>query len=246
MKTTHHAFLKIGRGASLILGALLSLNCAPGKAPGSGTDRGEVNIALTLPGGQTISSVSWKVMSSSNAVVDMGTLDTSGTTSIGFISSLPAGTGDTLQMTAMTSAGVACTGTSSSFNVTSGGSTPVSVNLQCGALAADGGTLGSVVVSGSVVAGDNCPSLSAWFITPQQTMGSAPIDVSVTGTDPDVGETVTYAWTATSGSFASATSAMTQYTCGATGMQTLSVAITDNHMPTPCTTHVSFPAVDCQ
>src|SRR5262249_18814103 len=162
-------------------------------------------------------------------------------------SSLPTGTGDTLQMTAMTSAGVACTGTSSAFNVTSGGSTPVNVNLQCGALAADGGTLGSVVVSGSALAGDPCPPPSARCITPtpQQTMGSAPVDVSVTGTDPDMGETVTYAWTATSGSFSSTTSAMTTYTCGATGMQTLSVAITDNHMP-PCTTHVSFPAVDCQ
>jgi hypothetical protein len=245
MNNTHHAFKGIFRGACMFLGALLTLNCAAGKSPGSGGEQGEVHIALTLPGGQTISSVSYKVMSSSNAVIDMGTIDTSGATSIGFISSLPTGTGDTLQMTAMTSAGVACMGTSSAFNVTSGGSTPVNVNLQCGALAADGGTLGSVVVSGSVVAGDNCPSLSAWFITPQQTMGTAPVDVSVTGTDPDMGEAVTYAWTATSGSFSSTTSAMTTYTCGATGMQTLSVAITDNHMP-PCTTHVSFPAVDCQ
>jgi hypothetical protein len=67
----------------------------------------------------------------------------------------------------------------------------------------------------------------------------------VTAADADMGETLTFSWTATSGSFMSASSATTHYTCGATGTQTLSVAITDSHTPTPCTTTVMFPPVSC-
>ncbi|HVU49499.1 MAG TPA: hypothetical protein VHL80_02370 [Polyangia bacterium] len=228
----------------MILGALLSLNCAGDKAPGG--DLGEMRLALTLPDGESVSSVSWQVLSSSSAVVASGMLNTSGNRSISFISSMPPGMGDTVTMSAMTSTGVSCMGTSSAFNVVAGQSVPVSVNLQCDVSPGDGGVLGSVVVSGAIVPGDHCPTLASYFISPQGTMGSTPIDVTVTGADSDPGDTLTYAWTASSGTFANAAVATTEYTCGATGMQTLTVAITDDHAPTPCTTHVTFPAVDCQ
>jgi len=234
----------IGRGALLLVGALFSLNCAGDKTPDA--DLGQVRFALMLPDGESVSSVSWKLLSAANAVVASGSLNTSGSRTISFISSMPPGMGDTVQMTAMTSTGVSCMGTSSSFNVVSGQSVPVSVNLQCDVTPSDGGALGNVVVSGAIVPGDHCPTLASEFISPQQTVGTSPIDVTVTGADSDMGDTLTYAWTASSGTFADAAAATTQYTCGATGMQTLTVAITDNHTPTPCTTHVTFPAVDCQ
>jgi hypothetical protein len=227
-----------------MLGALLSLNCVGEKAPEG--DLGQMRLALTLPDGESVSNVSWKVFSSSNAVVASGSLNTSGSRTISFISSMAPGMGDTVEMTAMTSTGVSCMGTSSAFNVVAGQSVPVSVNLQCDVTPSDAGALGSVVVSGAIVPGDHCPTLSSYFISPQQTMGSAPIDVTVMGGDSDQGDMLTYAWTASSGTFANAAAATTQYTCGATGMQTLTVAITDDHAPTPCTTHITFPAVDCQ
>jgi hypothetical protein len=234
----------MGRGACLMLGALLSLNCAGAKVPEG--DLGQMRFALVLPDGESVSSVSWKVLSATNAVVASGTLNTTGSREISFISSMPPGAGDTIEMTATTSTGVACVGTSSPFSVVAGQSMPVTVNLQCDVTPSDGGTSGSVVVSGAIVPGDHCPTLASYFISPQQTMGSSPIDVTVMGADSDVGDTLTYAWTASSGTFANAANATTQYTCGATGSQTLTVAITDNHMPTPCTTQVMFPAVDCQ
>jgi hypothetical protein len=243
MKNTR-GFQIIGRGALLAVCALLSVGCTTYKDPESGL--GKMQLALTLPDGESVSSVSWKVLSSSSAVVASGMLNTSGSRQISFISSMPPGMGDTVEMTATTSTNVSCMGTSSPFNVVAGQSVPVSVNLQCDVSPGDGGTLGSVVVSGAIVPGDHCPTLASYFISPQATMGSAPIDVTVAGADSDMGDTLTYAWTATSGSFASATSATTTYTCGATGAQTLTVAITDDHAPTPCTTHVTFPAVDCQ
>ncbi|HVY40667.1 MAG TPA: hypothetical protein VHM31_22165 [Polyangia bacterium] len=227
-----------------LLGALLAVSCTNEPAAND-PSVGQVQLALTLPDGTSVNTVEWKVLSSSSAVVSMGTLNTSGTRTPSFISSLPAGTGYTVSMTATTSANVTCTGTSAAFTVTAGLATPVSVNLLCSGLVADAGTLGSVVVTGSVVPGDHCPALTAWFIAPQSATGTTPIDVSVTATDADSGETLTYAWTAGSGTFASAGAATTQYTCGTAGSQTLSVAITDSHAPAACTTTVMFPAVTC-
>jgi hypothetical protein len=205
---------------------------------------GEVKLALSLPDGTAVNSVAWKILSASNTVIVSGTLNTAGSHTPSFIASLPAATGDKVNMTATTTAGVSCAGTSAPFNVVVGQSVSVAVNILCEGTVADAG-IGSVVVSGTVVAGDHCPTLTAWLIAPQQSAAADPIDVTITAADSDVGDTLTYAWTATAGTFASPTAATTQYTCAATGPQTLSVAVTDSHAPTPCTTHVSFPAVDC-
>jgi hypothetical protein len=205
---------------------------------------GEVQLALSLPDGTAVNNVSWKILSASNAIIVSGTLNTAGSRTPSFIASLPAATGDTVNMTATTTAGVSCAGTSAPFNIVVGQSVSVAVNILCEGTIADGG-IGSVVVSGTIVAGDRCPTLTAWLIAPRQSAAADPIDVTITAADGDVGDTLTYAWTATSGTFASATAATTQYTCAATGAQTLSVAVTDSHAPVPCTTHVSFPAVDC-
>ena len=244
MKNRHGVRSPTKRGTFFLLGALLTLGCGKEKPP-TDQDVGEVHLALTLPDGTSINNVNWKVLSSTNAVVEMGMLNTAGNRSPSFISSLPTGTGYTVAMTATTDANVVCSGNSSAFDVTGGQATTVTVNILCSATVADGGTLGSVVVTGMIVAGDNCPALTGWFITPQSTTGHSPVDVSVTANDADTSDTLTYAWTATSGSFAGASSSTTTYACGATGSQTLTVAITDSHAPMPCTTTVMFPAVSC-
>ncbi len=118
---------------------------------------GEVHRALTLPNGTSIDSVDWQVLSSSNSVVEMGTLNTTGARSPSFISSVPTGMGYTVSMTATTSTNTTCVGSSSPFSVAAGQATMVNVNILCSAMVADGGTLGSVVVTGMVVAGDHCP-----------------------------------------------------------------------------------------
>lgn len=227
----------------MILGAFLSGCVGADQRDG---DLGQVNLALTLPDGSTINSVAWKVLSSSSAVLASGTLNTTGTRMSSFIASLAAGTGDTVNLTAATSTGVNCAGTSAPFDVLAGQATMVAVNILCDGSGGGAGNLGSIVVSGTVVPGDHCPTLTGWFITPQSTVGTSPVDVSVMASDADMGDTLTYAWTATSGTFASAASPMTQYTCAATGSQTLTAAISDNHTPTPCTTRITFPAVDCE
>lgn len=229
---------------------MFSTACDLGKdlpsAANSGVKGGSIQFALALPDGSSISSVAYKVFSSTGTIVASGSVNTTGGRTPSFITSLAAATGDTVSLTAVTSTGDTCTGTSAPFNVVSGGLATVAVDLLCGNVpSSDAGTLGSLVVTAKLVPGDNCPMLAGWFITPQETMGASPVDVAVMATDSDSGDTLTYAWTATSGSFANATAAGTQYTCATTGPQTLSVTVSDNHAPTACTTQITFPAVSC-
>jgi hypothetical protein len=148
-------------------------------------------------------------------------------------------------MTATTSTGATCSGTSAPFDVVVGQTAKIPVTITCGTVVPDGG-IGTVVVTGTLVPGDNCPALVSWSISPQQTAANGgTIDVSASASDADVSDTLTYAWAATAGTFTSGSTASTQYTCGAAGTQTLSLTISDNHTPTPCTINVMFPPIDC-
>ena len=162
-----------------------------------------------------------------------------------FAVGLQAGTGDVVTMSATTSTGNTCSGSSAPFNVVANQSSPVSVNLNCAAVVADGG-IGSVVVTGTVVPGDSCPVLASWIISPETAAANGgQIDITATATDADSGDTLAYLWSAAAGSFASSTATTTTYTCGAAGSQVLHLAVSDNHTPVPCTIDVAFPAVSC-
>lgn len=230
--------------AAAAVAAVTNTSCE--NSPGILGGEGRVVMALTAPDGTTISSVSWSVASSSNVTLASGTTNTSHTgATASFIAGIPAGTGDVVTMIAVTGGGTTCSGTSSPFNVIANQSTSVNITLNCSPTMTDGG-LGSVVVSGTLVAGDNCPTLTGWSISPQTAAASGgQIDISVVAADADTADTVSYAWSATAGSFLNATSAATTYTCAAAGTQTLHVHVSDNHTPVPCSIDIAFPSVDC-
>jgi hypothetical protein len=208
-------------------------------------DSGAVRIALTLPGGLTVNQVSWQVLSATQELLAAGITNTSNpsaTPSLSF--SVPPGTGETVHMSATTTSGASCTGISEPFNVIAGQMVSVLVSIACGSPSVPG--LGAVTVTGVLVAGDNCPVLASWSLSPLQTAAEGgTVDVAVGATDADPGETVSFAWTATAGTFTSTAAATTQYLCGAAGSQTLSVTISDNHQPVSCRLQVSFPAITC-
>ena len=236
---------RLGRALAL-LAAVWGVSCQ-GQAGGSSADEGQVVLALTIPGGATISSVSWTVKSSSNQLLASGTTNTSrsGATA-SFAVGLVAGTGYVVTMTATTSAGETCTGSSSPFNVVASQTSPVSINLNCQAVVIADGGFGSVVVMSTVVPGDSCPALASWTISPEAAAASGGrIDVSATATDADSGDTLTYQWSAAAGTFSNAAATTTTYTCGAAGSQVLHLAVADGHAPVPCSIDVAFPAVTC-
>jgi len=209
--------------------------------------QGRVAVALLIAGGVSISSVAWAIESSSGETLASGTTNTSraGAT-VSLAVGVPPGQGDVATMTATTSSGTPCSGTSNSFDVTMNQTSSVDIVLKCAPVVADGG-LGSVVITGTVASGNNCPTLAAWTISPEAAgANGGQIDVAATAADGDSGDSLTYAWSASAGSFALSDAASTTYTCGAAGAQTLHLVVSDNHAPVPCEIDVAFPPVTCQ
>lgn len=231
----------------MIAGAAMGLAACDNQASVFLHPQGHVAIALVIPGGGTISSVSWAVKSSAQQVLASGTTNTSRAgASVSVAVGVPPGTGDVVAMNATTNAGVPCSGSSAPFDVTANHTSPVNVVLNCSPTVADGG-LGSVVITGTVVSGDNCPTLAAWAISPQTAAASGgQIDVTATAADADMGDALTYAWSAATGSFASPAATATTYSCADAGTETLHLSVSDNHAPIPCKIDVAFPPVTCQ
>ncbi|HVU51230.1 MAG TPA: LamG domain-containing protein [Polyangia bacterium] len=210
-------------------------------------------------GGVTIDSVHYVVQSSASppAILRSGDVDVSDANAAPVIAvSLPPGSGYTVVLTAdvvpATGNPSFCSGTSQPFLVAAGQETAVPVGLICGGSMQP--TLsGPAIINGNVTKGDNCPVLTSWTATPLQV--SAPggqIAVSAAATDADASETLTYVWTATAGSFAAPTStgmsgftSSTQYVCAAAGTQTLTVTVTDDHVPSSCSASQTL-KVDCK
>jgi hypothetical protein len=200
-------------------------------------------MALTLPTGVTISSVSYVIHSAqptSPPADKTGSINTSNSMATGSVeTSYPASTNDTVSLTATTSDGEPCTGTSPQFSVVSNGQALVGVTLSCGLLTPDGGQ-GSVRVNATVVDNsDICPVLNAWSVSPLTTGPTGSIDVTSMASDGNAGDALTYKWTATpapaTDPFTSSSSANTTFNCPGTGNFALTITVDDHHAPTNCT-----------
>ena len=229
--------------ATLSLGAL-AVNCSHNNSPSSNSDLGSVGLAISLPGGATVSTVHYSVRNSSGTEVrfgDIATTDPGATVSV-VIGGVPAGTGYTVILTATASDGSSCAGTSLPFAVTANMSTTVNVLLLCRGVV----TNGTVSVNGAI---DNCPSITSYVVSPLAVAPGGSINVNAAAADLDSSDVVTFRWTAsagtaTAGTFDTATSAMTVFHCPATGssQQTLTVTASDNLVPGTTAPKCSTPA----
>jgi cysteine-rich repeat protein len=229
---------------ALLTGAS-AVNCS--KGGGTSENAGTVKLGLTLPDATTLSSVAYKVFASDGTtVLASGTINTSdkGATpsvDVSVIASLQ----DTVNLHGTTSANVVCDGTSLKFDVAKGGTTMIGVNLVCGGSQNTTGS-GSLIVNGTVILGNNCPVLQTWMASPLTTSTAGQIDVSASATDIDTTmgtplQHLSYAWTATAGTFVDPTMATTKYNCSVAGAQTLTVTVSDDYTPTPCKATMTFP-----
>jgi hypothetical protein len=138
-----------------------------------------------------------------------------------YLSHVPVGRGDVVTVEATTPDGqLSCHG-SATFDVRRNATTQVTLALLCRA-AGDGPGTGIVRV---VIDGVSCPELqvTSYSVSPLTASIGASISVSAT-TSPTDGGAVTYAWTASSGTFAQADAPTTTYTCTAPGAATLTIA----------------------
>ena len=214
--------------------------CSKSGEPANKGDLGSLQVALAVQGGYTVNTVSYTVNASpGGAVVKSGTIDVSGAgANVSFALELPPGT-DTITLTATSTSGVTFTGTSPAFTVVSGQT--IGVNVSLTNTISDAGTApGQIDVTGTISPGDHPPQITFVVVSPLQIAVGGTVNVSVSATDSDLGDVLSYAWTATpDGSYASATSATTTYSSSTVGTKTLKITVSDNHAPTALTASVS-------
>jgi len=123
---------------------------------GSGTTTagaGTIGVKLTLPGGDQINSVTFALDNSAGSLIPLGvanpgTLSVSNSASIDFqLGGVPAGSGDSITLSATTRAGATCQGSATGIAVASRTTTNVTVQMLC---TSPGNDAGNVFVTGSL------------------------------------------------------------------------------------------------
>jgi hypothetical protein len=196
---------------------------------------GTIGLALQLPDGFSIESVSYQI--TGNGFTKSGSFDVSASQGISaLIGGIPAGTGYTITLSAG-EGGATCSG-SAAFSVAASATTTVAVSLQCHTPA----TNGSVLVNGST---NVCPHVDGLTVGPLQTTVGNAISIAGSGSDADnAPSSLTYAWTATSGTIAAASSPSTTLTCTAPGTVTVTLTVSDGDCKDAASIAVTCSAAD--
>jgi hypothetical protein len=193
-----------------------------GTAPG---DTGSLGLRLSLPGGETLASVQWSIKDANGTTVQQGNVPVQSSTQIAFVvSGLAAGTGYTIALSGTTVDGtVTCTG-SATFAVSARATTNVNLLLECNAPVAK---TGSASING--VAFD-CASVAAVSEIPSETTLGGSVSFAAAAIAANQAG-VTYAWSASSGSFSAPSAANTSFTCSSAGAVTVTLTVADGPVP---------------
>lgn len=84
----------------------------------------------------------------------------------------------------------------------------------------DGGTIQIAATA------NQCPAVALTISPTDATVGGR-VMLGASASDPDVGDKLTYSWTAGAGSFSDASAAQTSYLCASAGPQTVTVTVSD-------------------
>jgi hypothetical protein len=196
----------------------------PGQAAAEGT--GQVGMLLTLPGGQTVNTVTWTI-TGPNGYTQTQNVDVGSSQTISFlVGGVPAGANYTIAITGTSTDGsITCSG-SATFSVVSRTTTTVTDNLQCNPTP---GEAGSVSVTAPTY---ECAAIYPGYLSesPSEAVlgGSVSLTAAATSANPSA---TTYAWSAPSGVFSAPTSASTSFTCTQPGTITLTVTVGDGSLP---------------
>jgi hypothetical protein len=183
---------------------------------------GTVGMALTLPSGESVSQVNFELRNGGGSLVASGSVPVPSPRAVlsAIIGKVPAGKSYVIQLTATNvGGGVTCSG-SATFDVVASETTSVDVVLRCQTPSNNG----SVIVNGHL---DICPRLTSFTAGPRTLPVGQAAALSAAATDPDPGDVITFAWTATSGTFDNAAGSKTTFTCASPGVATVSAAVSD-------------------
>ena len=107
--------------------------------PGAADGTGSLSLALTLPGGAQLASVSYTLTASGGGLVTLlggganpGTVSVANSQAVSFqLGGVPAASGDSIALSATLTGGGTCQGSTAGFNVVAGQTSNVQVQMLC-------------------------------------------------------------------------------------------------------------------
>ncbi len=183
---------------------------------------GSVGLSLSPVAGTSFDTISY-VITGPGGFTRQGSIDTSHSSKLSTtVGGIPAGTGFSVSLSGTATDGsTSCTG-SASFSVTARETTKVTVKLQC----RETPKTGSVKVDGEL---NVCPLIDGVDANPAEALVGEILQLSATAHDADhEPEALSYAWSATSGTFSGAATATPSFTCTQAGTVTIKLEISDS------------------
>ena len=215
-----NALRVIAMVGGLLVGVSSVSGCLKDHAPQDPFEEtGTVGMQLTVPGGQSLETVSWQVLSGTT-VVQSGIVDVTSSPAVNFLVGGLTPGAYTISLTGSSSdGGVTCTG-SGAFTVAARQTARVTINLQCSPAP---GSTGSAVVSTTF---NPCAAVQSVSASTTEVYVGSSVTLSAAATAPTPGA-ITYQWSAPSGTFSSPTAPTTTFTNTAPGPVTVTLVVGD-------------------
>jgi hypothetical protein len=220
-----NAFYAIAAATLMLGGCSGEMARDHGKATAPG-DIGSLDLKLTTPEGYVINSATYSVTGGGLTSPRTNTMDLTNSSQLRFqVGNLPIATGYTIALTATstnTGTSIPCAGTAP-FDIANNQVTTVALNLVCSGqnvIEVDGNGDIRVSVAVSVDAGITCPVVTGISALPLETAVGSTLQLE--GFTSSAGPV---AWSGPGGTFASASSAATGYTCTTGGDHDLTFTV---------------------
>jgi hypothetical protein len=199
---------------------------APAVAPAVST--GTVGLELSLSPSVSVSTVSY-TLTGPGDYDQTGAINVSGSPAVtAMLGGIPAGSGYLMSLSAVSTDGSTfCSGMSSLFAIAATGSTPVPVQLACSMPAPDAG---SIAVTATT---SQCPTIDQVTVLPTTTMVGTAVSLLGSGRGPNPAS-LSYSWSASSGTFDNSFSQSPMFTCTAAGPVTITLTLTDGSDAAGC------------
>ncbi len=192
-----------------------------GALPETGNNTGKVGFDLTLPGGTQLSTATWAITgpNGTSTPVQNGMVNIQNSQTISFeVGGIAPGTGYNISLSG-TDGTTTCSG-AATFAITARATTNVSILLQCTTGASEAG---SAFINASTF---NCATWNSVSVLPSSTTVGNSVAVSASAIAPNA-SAITYAWSATSGTFDTPNAASANFTCTTAGTATLTLTVGD-------------------
>jgi arylsulfatase B len=218
---------------ALAAGAPLAA-CSSEPLGGAGAEQlGSLGLNLQVVPGVTLNSVTYSI--SGNGFSKAGSIDTTGAPTIsGTIGGIPAGSGYTITLTATSVEDGTSFSGSSTFDVTAGGTTSVTIRLRGTGSSANG----SVTVNGTLNLG---PVIDELTLTPLTVFVGSAITLAGVGRDPDQGPAaLSYYWSTTGGVIDDPIAPNAKLTSATPGTFTVKLTVSDGESTSSTSASVTF------